>query len=165
MMPMMIKALPVLGALPRNMPDVTWIPSDVCAAALAEFATRPMAEGDAKILHVSNPRITSWPTVAEVLAKVLRLNNVAQGYEREYVDLIRGFVSHSELRIIRLLPYFTNVVKQGDLPSRYALLEVKESLAHSTALAACPVIDEEFLQRIVARLIETNQGSPVLQFN
>ncbi|EJC99606.1 ketoacyl-synt-domain-containing protein [Fomitiporia mediterranea MF3/22] len=160
MMPMMIKALPVLGVLPRNMPDVTWIPSDVCATVLAEFATSPMTGGEAKVLHVSNPRITPWPTVSKMLAKVLRLNNVALVTLREYVDIIRAFASHSELRIIRLLPYFTNVVKQGELPSRYALLEVKESLAHSTALAACPAMDEEVLQRIVTRLMGTGQRSP-----
>ena len=73
MMPMMIKALPVLGALPRNMPDVTWIPSDVCAAALAEFATRPMAEGDEDTPRVKSAnhlvahccRSTSQGTTAE----------------------------------------------------------------------------------------------------
>ncbi|KAL5514190.1 hypothetical protein ACEPAG_2278 [Sanghuangporus baumii] len=154
MVPMMIKSLPALKMLPRSLPDVSWIPSDVCAAVISDFVSSPSSESPTQILHIANPRITTWPVTADLLATLAEMTDgVSLVSLRVYVDAIRNAPVGSEIAIARLLPYFSGVAEKGDLPKKYASLEVKRSLAFSPALASCPEVNEEFLKPIVRYLL------------
>ena len=158
MIPMMIKSLPALKMLPRNLPDVSWIPSDICAAVISDFVTTPVSEPRLQTLHVANPRITTWPVASEMLAKLAKLNeSVSLVSLRTYVDAIRDAPAGPDLAIARLLPYFSGVIERGDLPEKYASLEVKESLTLSITLASCPEVNEGFLKPIVKYLLGGHQ--------
>ncbi|KAF8523373.1 male sterility protein-domain-containing protein, partial [Hysterangium stoloniferum] len=171
MMPMMIASLPVIGAFPRSFPNVSWIPSDVCADALRDVvvSSSPITHEGLQIIHLANPHITPWTEVVSNIAEIAGLSKPELLPFPEYIKRIRehGHGQGPPLPVSRLLPYFIKSLEEGTMPEKYASLCVSESLKYSPALAKCPPIASAILQRIVHHLIPIsplNSSSPVFLF-
>lgn len=72
MVPMIIKSAPFLNAVLRDVPDVSWIPSDVCADVMHNLISCPIV-APLKVLHVANPDIVSWAEVVGTISSLLNL--------------------------------------------------------------------------------------------
>lgn len=167
MVPMMIQAAPVLESVLTRMPDVQWIPSDVCAAALTDLVIAPLPDRQ-HVLHLANPDVMPWTDVAERIGKLCGLSNIHFLSEKEYIDVLNA--SEETLLVKRLLPFLHGVMLKGGLPRKFTLLDVSSTSRWSRSLSECPRIDDRFLSRVVASLLKTADSSqptsplPVLLF-
>lgn len=163
---MMIASLPTVKALPRCMPDVSWIPSDVCAAALRDLVLEQLPKNTAdsapQVFHLANPRVTPWPTVIQTLSKLMGINDVELVSLSDYCTTLKR-VSSQNLPIVRLLPFFVKSLADNTMPERYSSLKIEATLSRSPSLAACPEIGPDLLAKIVnniAQLKSTKPGMP-----
>ncbi|KAF8636091.1 hypothetical protein AX17_003796 [Amanita inopinata Kibby_2008] len=147
MIPMLIAALPTLGALPSFLPNVSWIPSDVCAGALLDVIGKSGAMLDPAFLHIANPVISPWEKIAAEIAKILGIQSFSLLPLREYVDRLQR--TNVPLSIQRLLPFFVSSLESGTTPQRYASLNVTETIKLVPSLKSCPLITGDFLRKIV----------------
>lgn len=158
MIPMIIKSLPTLRALPAYFPNVAWIPSDVCADSLRDFVTSCRMDETAsgvQILHLANPQILAWSKVAVQIGEIAGVGSPELLPFQDYVDLIRR---HDDpLPVSRLLPYFVNSLEEGTMPQSYASLEVSETLKFSSSLASCPPIQGGLLDIIVRTILNRDK--------
>lgn len=174
MMPMMIASLPTLKALPRSMPDVSWIPSDICADSLRDFilfhsVPFPALSRNPQVLHVANPRIAPWPSVAKQLGNVAGVDHIALLPFADYVSLLQR--APKNLPIVRLLPFFLESLSAGTMPEIYASLKVESTLRYSQSLGAYPEVGPNILRTIWRHLQPeeeivkaTNVPAPVYLF-
>ncbi|KAF9461920.1 hypothetical protein BDZ94DRAFT_1322983 [Collybia nuda] len=165
MVPMMIASLPKLGVLPLCLPDVAWIPADICADALRDIIFHTDHTSlDPQILHLANPHVVPWSTAASQIAQFTNVKSFSLTSWEDYINAIQH--TAESLPICRLLPYFSSGLETGGLPENYALLEVSHTLKFSPSLASCPPIEGKLLRKIVQLVTrETiDQPGPIFVF-
>ncbi|KAA1472726.1 FabD/lysophospholipase-like protein [Dentipellis sp. KUC8613] len=161
MAPMLLASIPALRAVPREMPDVSWIPTDVCAHAVCELALHAHAE-PVRVFNLANPTITSWPAVCAAAAHAAQCPPPAQLPFAQYVRLLESRHAAEPLPILRLLPYFKKAVADHNSePGAFRSFDVSATRALSPALAACPPIDAQYAAFLMRRiLLDCSPASP-----
>ncbi|EPQ51411.1 hypothetical protein GLOTRDRAFT_96463 [Gloeophyllum trabeum ATCC 11539] len=169
MIPMVLRSIFALGMVPRALPDVSWVPVDVCADAICDFVSDALCERRQALMvyNVANPEIVAWPTVVRYAASALDCPMPRMVDLGEYIKALEAFeksLNADELLVRRLLPSLKEAATTSGFPSRYCPLDVRESLKFSPSLSNCPVIDEEFVRLLMHNMsgvsVEVCQGSP-----
>ncbi|KAJ7595786.1 ketoacyl-synt-domain-containing protein, partial [Mycena floridula] len=164
LMPMIIAAIPSLRAVPDRVPDLSWIPLDVCANTLIDINLIPPGElASVDVYNIANPTICSWPDSAKEIGNYAGVNDLAIVSFEEYIQLVRN--STPRPAVSRLLPYFIKTIDQGGFPVSYAKLDTDRTLARSESLASCPVMTGKTLARLVTAILHPSEGiiTPVWQ--
>ena len=159
MIPLIITALPILHAAPRDLPDLSWIPSDTCANTLCDLVERDIRQpsgddldGRCCVYNVANSDILPWRAGLAYIAQAARCPMPALVTLEEYVRQIQDMDSHHH-PIRRLLPYFQSCLFSGGLPERYAQLDVSTTCTLSPSLAKCRRLDADFLGLMTRKLL------------
>lgn len=150
MVPMIIKSAPFLNAVLRDVPDVSWIPSDVCADVIHNLISCPIV-APLQVLHVANPDIVSWAEVVGTISSLLNLPDLPLLSATEYAEAAQNAGGNIPIR--RLLPYLLHVASHGGFPRRYCSLDIQRTLKLSPALQLCPKVDKQFILPIVTFLV------------
>lgn len=157
----------MLKAVLRKMPDVQWIPSDVCAASLTELVTSPLPARQ-HVFNLANSEIIPWPKVITSIAKFCDVDKISLLTEADYIDLL-GRVEEP-IPVKRLIPSLHGLTQKAGLPDRYTLLDTKSTCQWSRTLSSCPAIDDGYLAHVVELLLKgedevhLTSSSPVLIF-
>lgn len=134
-----------------TMPDVQWIPSDICAMSLSELVVSALPDRQ-RVLHLANPDIVPWPRIVDSIARICGLDKLSLLSEKEYIELLGA--TEKSLPVKRLLPFLHGIFLKGGLPRRFTLLDVASTVQLSRSLAECPSIEDAFLQRVIDAVLE-----------
>ncbi|PFH50123.1 hypothetical protein AMATHDRAFT_86017 [Amanita thiersii Skay4041] len=151
MMPMLIASFPVLRSLPQSFPNVSWIPSDVCADSICDAVLNSRKLLDPLFLHIANPSIRPWSEAAQEIGEILGIKSYSMLSLQEFVDQLRRI--DIPLPIKRLLPYFVSSLEDGTMPERYSSLSVRDTLKAVPNLLNCPPISGDLLKTIVGSIL------------
>ncbi|KAF7798042.1 hypothetical protein EIP86_009254 [Pleurotus ostreatoroseus] len=162
LVPMLLSMLPDQRTMLGEMPDVSWIPSDVCARAICDLVVHETSKQDdqAKLTvhNLANPHIRSWKDVVVDSCDIIGCEVPEFVALPEFVDMLGD--ADSPMSGKRLLPYFSYTLEAGGLPSHYASLDVSQSAEISNSLKACPPVDITFLRILIGRLFP-NMALPI----
>ena len=65
--PSIVKGAQAMKIMPKNFPDVAWVPIDVAADAILETAFSDKADQEITITHIVHPRKFKWDIVLQIL--------------------------------------------------------------------------------------------------
>ncbi|EPQ51412.1 polyketide synthase [Gloeophyllum trabeum ATCC 11539] len=155
MIPMVLSSIPVLQAVPQELPDVTWVPVDICAAALCEI----ILDGELRSLdvyNITNPHATGWPQVVGYAAEALSCPAPPFLPFEEYIEVLRDQSSHkspcvrdSILSISRLIPALSS---RSICRPAFCSLDVARAVKASATLANCPPVDSGLVSLIIQHM-------------
>ena len=161
MVPMIIKSIPILKAVLKNVPDVSWIPSDVCADVVLDLVLGSLPD-TLRILHVANPCVVSWKEVTDIISSILGIPKLPLLSASDYIECVEAH--GRSVPIYRLIPYFQFTANHGGFPNAYCSLDVQKTLQISKALRDCPKVDRQLLSPIVHVLLNAEtEGSSAAQ--
>lgn len=148
--------------IPYALPDVCWIPSDICAETIRDLvAADHQGSGDrpVQVHNLVDPVSTPWHDVVEQVAAFIGRPSPRMA---EYVSILEGMPSESRTSINRLLPYFESSLALGSGPTRFAPLEVSRTIKASRPLAECPPIAASFLRLLASKIAfsDNTTGTP-----
>ncbi|KAH7872216.1 uncharacterized protein C8R40DRAFT_1173946 [Lentinula edodes] len=150
MMPMIISSAQRLRAVPRDLPDVTWVPSDICSHALWEAVTS-IDLPHFHVLHIANPHPIPWATLALDIFKILAVNDFALLPWKEYVKSIQN--QDASTPVSALLPYFINALQAGGMPTHYSSLAVTKTMHSLPSIGSSQPPNISFLNLLVKELV------------
>ncbi|KAK7046200.1 acetyl-CoA synthetase-like protein [Favolaschia claudopus] len=133
-LPAVIQSGKVIGCLPDDSRDVSWIPVHVAAAALIDFLGLPTG----RILHLVNPRSVPWRTLAAAAASALDAPIVpyAEWLGRLEAAIREQPKSATVLRATHLLDFFRSLREEIPQEEAFGLmrLDMGNALAASRHL-------------------------------
>ena len=161
MVPMITKSIPILKAVLKNVPDVSWIPSDVCADGVLDLVLGSLPDS-LRILHVANPCVVSWKEVTDIISSILGLPKLPLLSASDYIECVEAH--GRSVPIYRLIPYLQFAANHGGFPHAFCSLDVQNTLQISKALRGCPKVDRQLLSPIVHFLLnDGTEGSSIAQ--
>ncbi|KAJ7449028.1 hypothetical protein B0H11DRAFT_2079248 [Mycena galericulata] len=110
--PALVQSAQVIGCVPDDTRDVSWIPVHLAAAAITDFLD---SSPSTKIVHLINPQPTSWSTLAHVIAAELDVDVPLAPYTEwlSQLESTSQTQEHSKsFRASRLLPFFRSQNRQ-----------------------------------------------------
>jgi hypothetical protein len=170
MIPMMMASLPVLGAVPRELPNVSWIPVDTCAQVIGDLIAPSLAAEDTResctvsVYNVSNPSVFDWKATVDLFARAANIPLPLLIDLREYILLIQkaqekyGSQTTNCVPVVRLLASFLGGLNGMGWPTHYTLLDVSLTKKMSPSLAACLPIDEKMTGLLMNKIMTRMYG-------
>jgi hypothetical protein len=154
---MLISILPQTNAILKDLPEVCWIPVDVCAdttrdLVVAEQSHEEEDRAALKVFNLVNPKTIAWSEVVASIAKSIGVPMPRIVSLPEYVEIL----SHAKNSSVeRLLPYFIACMAGEGLPTSYPTWDVLQSVELSESLRDCPPIEGEFLALMANKVLES----------
>ncbi|TFK50404.1 hypothetical protein OE88DRAFT_250761 [Heliocybe sulcata] len=166
MIPMILGAMPSIQKVPKDLPDASWVPVDVCARAIRDLIL--YRDGhfpeDLAFSNVANPVIAPWKDVVlqaatctgSFIPELVSLEEYIGTIEAALASLDSLQDSGPIISLSRLLPSFRAIFQLGGFPSRYANLDVSTTVRRSQALADCPPLDKRLIDLLMNAILTYN---------
>ncbi|KAF9261228.1 acetyl-CoA synthetase-like protein [Marasmius fiardii PR-910] len=138
--PALIQSSARLGCIPTDDRVVSWMPPQTVARAVIDFLDISSAPGS--VLHVRNPKLTSWASLAKIIATELKMETVS--YAEWFSQLESRYSGRDEedLHAFRLLSFFRGLLNTSNSETREAfgmpLMDIQDAMN-----ASCTLSDSE----------------------
>jgi len=152
--PALVQSAETVQCIPQDDREVTWLPVNVAASALVDFLEAPSST---PIVHLIHPRPVTWSTLAAILSSELSVPVVSYATWLEKVEKLAllgvdgptpAETQVTNLRVLRLLPFFRSIAQQSDGLIRDAMGFPK--LSASQAVVLSETLAESRILRISA---------------
>lgn len=143
-LPSLVETSASLGCLPKDQPDVDWIPVDVCAQTIFDIVGHDVATSRFKLYNVVNPQRGPWKPLA--LAIQSRLQKSCEFVSlAEWIERLRAHDDGEESSLrkypsLKLLPFFENNAMRAEAGRT---VSTSKARAASKTLAHLSPIGEE----------------------
>ncbi|KAJ3897995.1 hypothetical protein F5879DRAFT_910286 [Lentinula edodes] len=140
--PSMIQASKILGYIPSDHRNISWIPVYHAAATIIDFVNNGSIH-DNQHVHLIHPCPVPWSSLASVFAKKLGLDIV------EYRDWLDKLMDKGDTREMHLVPFFQRLGQGEVAENREAFempkVQLKSALAASETLRekSCEIQEED----------------------
>jgi thioester reductase-like protein len=146
--PNIIKSSSTLGQLPLLDEMVTWMPTDVCAAALLELEA---SRGTIRHLHHTRP--VHWKDVFSIVAQELHLELVPSArwidaLEKVHVDADKALLD--DIPALKLLGHFKQQMLTSSPSSSITSLDCTHSLEESETLRMAPQLSQSDVKQWIS---------------
>ncbi|KAI0018397.1 hypothetical protein F4780DRAFT_794633 [Xylariomycetidae sp. FL0641] len=162
-LPSLVASAAHLGVLPRRLGRlevVDWVPVDLAARCVVELALAAFPgpddddgpDGAVRVLHVANPRTTTWARLLPAVREALGLGADVLSLP-DWVAALRRAEEEEEERVParRLLGFFEALAARGEGAAAAVRLDTARSARLSPTLAGLPPVGEAWMRNWITQ--------------
>ncbi|KAL8721404.1 MAG: hypothetical protein Q9225_001919 [Loekoesia sp. 1 TL-2023] len=151
--PALIRSSKSLGCLPKDIPDVDWIPIDSLACIIVEVCFSSRARKGSSFFNLVNPHPTPWETLLPTMSHYIDPNPTDSKVEivslSQWIECLQRLNATdinyvSQYPAIKILDFFQYLAAQKELGK--VQYRIKNAVEASKTMAALPAVGPEAMK-------------------